>query len=255
MIHNFRGTLRNSHATLQQLMLSSYGAAPAWVPTDLADLEVWFDFSDPTTMFTDAGSTPVVSDGDLIYQINDKSGNGKNASQSTEANRPAYKTNIQNALSMGLGDGSNDCMDFTDLSLVDFYCLAVIKTPASISYDGWVSKSTISFNYLRSNSSEVSYMSGNSNDLALTLAGVLSTSTVHLVEVRRSSNDMKCWVDGVDQTNGTKTDDGSAWEPGMLFTYGYWPGHIGEFLIYSSAISGDDLAVIRAWANAKWSVY
>lgn len=69
-------------------------------PTDISGCKLWYDFSDADTLFTDAGSTKVSSDGDAIYQVNDKSGNDNHAIQSTEGNRPLYKTNIKNSLSV-----------------------------------------------------------------------------------------------------------------------------------------------------------
>lgn len=66
----------------------------------LASLQVWWDFSDATTLFTDAGVTNVTADADLIYQVNDKSGNGYHGVQATAANRPVYKTGIRNSLSV-----------------------------------------------------------------------------------------------------------------------------------------------------------
>ena len=77
-----------------------FGCNPGITPLNISGLQGWYDFSDATTLYTDAGSTLVSSDGDLIYQANDKSGNGNNAVQATEANRPVYKVNIQNGLSI-----------------------------------------------------------------------------------------------------------------------------------------------------------
>ncbi|MBL4757399.1 MAG: hypothetical protein JKY32_07125 [Rhizobiales bacterium] len=50
---------------------------------------VWFDPSDFTTMFTDTGGTTAVTTfGDLVARIDDKSGNGNNATQATSGFRP-----------------------------------------------------------------------------------------------------------------------------------------------------------------------
>lgn len=52
---------------------------------------VWLDPNDITTLFQDtAGTDPVTAPGQTVARINDKSGNGNNATQATAASRPAY---------------------------------------------------------------------------------------------------------------------------------------------------------------------
>ena len=52
---------------------------------------VWYDPSDLTTLFQDtAGTTPVTTPGQTVARINDKSGRGFHATQSTTASRPTY---------------------------------------------------------------------------------------------------------------------------------------------------------------------
>jgi hypothetical protein len=82
-----------------------------FVPTDVSNMIIWIDFSDANYLFTDAGSTKVSSDGDAIYQANDKSGNDYHVVQATAGSRPLYKTNIQNSKSVARFDGSDDWMD------------------------------------------------------------------------------------------------------------------------------------------------
>lgn len=67
-------------------------------PSDITGLLAWYDFSDSSLLFTDAGVTNVSNDGDLIYQANDKSGNGASIKQVNEGNRPQYKLNRQNGI-------------------------------------------------------------------------------------------------------------------------------------------------------------
>lgn len=51
---------------------------------------LWLDGADSSTLFTDAGVTPVTKSGDLIYQWSDKSGNNRHATQATSGNRPTW---------------------------------------------------------------------------------------------------------------------------------------------------------------------
>lgn len=69
---------------------------------------MWLDPSDPSTLFQDtAGTTPVTAAGQSVARINDKSGRGNNATQSTAGSRPTYQID-----STGRGfllfDGSDD---------------------------------------------------------------------------------------------------------------------------------------------------
>ena len=88
-------------------------------PKDLPGLYTWLDFTDPSTLFTDATfSTNVTADADPIAAVRSKSSyNGSSVTQSTLGNRPYYKVNQVNGLSAagwsGSGEGTvNDYMTF-----------------------------------------------------------------------------------------------------------------------------------------------
>jgi len=49
----------------------------SWTPASLPGLQLWVE-NDPTTMFTDAGITPVSASGQTVKQWNDKSGHARN---------------------------------------------------------------------------------------------------------------------------------------------------------------------------------
>jgi hypothetical protein len=72
----------------------------AFSPLSITGLKAWWDFSDATTLYTDAGTTSVSADAQLIYQANDKSGNLNHVSQATSGTRPTYKVAIQNGKSI-----------------------------------------------------------------------------------------------------------------------------------------------------------
>ncbi len=67
------------------------GGGSSFTPADLT-LTGWWDPSDLSTMFQNsAGTTPVVSDGDPVARINDKSGNSRHLFGSS-GQQPLYKT-------------------------------------------------------------------------------------------------------------------------------------------------------------------
>jgi hypothetical protein len=51
---------------------------------------LWLDASQQNTIFTDAGTTPVTTSGQSVYQWNDLSGNNRHAVQATSGNRPTW---------------------------------------------------------------------------------------------------------------------------------------------------------------------
>jgi len=59
-------------------------------PLDLAPTG-WWDFSDPSRMIYESDGPPITSDGQPIYILYDKSGNGKDAGNSNPATEPIYK--------------------------------------------------------------------------------------------------------------------------------------------------------------------
>lgn len=51
---------------------------------------LWLDGRDTATLFTDAGITAITTNGQSVYQWNDKSGSSRNATQATSASRPIW---------------------------------------------------------------------------------------------------------------------------------------------------------------------
>lgn len=76
-----------------------FGAATVpWTPANITTA-LWLDASDATTITTVSGA---------VSQWNDKSGNGRNATQGTAANRPTYTSAGQNGLNVLTFDGTDD---------------------------------------------------------------------------------------------------------------------------------------------------
>lgn len=93
----------------------------SWTPASLfsaGQQGVWYDPSDFSTMFQDTGgATPVTAVGQSVARINDKSGRGNNATQSTAANRPTLQMDLNGNYYLSF-DGSNDSMNTSSASFL-----------------------------------------------------------------------------------------------------------------------------------------
>jgi hypothetical protein len=83
---------------------------------DSGQAGVWYDFSDPFTLFQDAaGTIPVEVVGDPVGRVVDKSGNGNDLVQETDAARPVWSFDpLYNAYGI-LCDGVDDSLASTDV--------------------------------------------------------------------------------------------------------------------------------------------
>jgi hypothetical protein len=83
---------------------------PVSVPTTIAGLQLWLDAADASTLFdATTGGSLVAADG-AVARWEDKSGNGRHATQGTAGSRPARKTAIQDGKDVLRFDGSNDVL-------------------------------------------------------------------------------------------------------------------------------------------------
>lgn len=89
----FMGSTAISRGYLGATEVFASGGA-VFSPADLfsnGEVGAWYDPSDISTMFTDTAGTTPANVGDPVARINDKSGNGFHATQSTAAARPILR--------------------------------------------------------------------------------------------------------------------------------------------------------------------
>ena len=241
-------------------------AVPAWIPTDIAGLALWIDFSDATKLFTDAGTTPVSSDGDAIYQANDKSGNNRHITQSTSGARPAYKTNVQNGLSIARFDGSSDFFSvpnfLTALSIGEVFIVVKIDTdpPANAAQTGlWkIGSDTVATHFPYTDSgvyddfgSTVRKTSGNPT------AALTTPRTYHVIS---KSSLWTSWVNETQHyTTATNTVEftiagtiGKSSDAGNSY---FLDGDIAEIVLYGAELSSADKALVAGYLTGKWAHY
>ena len=80
----------------------------AWTPANITT-SLWLDAGDASTITLNSTT---------VSQWNDKSGNGRNATQGTALQQPTYTSNSQNGYGIISFDGSNDNLDISSTTLI-----------------------------------------------------------------------------------------------------------------------------------------
>jgi hypothetical protein len=223
-------------------------------PTDIVGCKLWLDFSDATTLFTDAGSTQVSSDGDLIYQANDKSGEGNNATQSGDsAYRPTYKVNIQNSLSVARGLTGDRGLNVNLALSQPVTVFIVVKTDGTD--DNHFSDG------LSNTTGRLPLVGVSSGNLAIYAGALLSGSSIstnyQLISAVFNGASSRLYKDGNSQASGnagTQSCTSFAIMRGFNTNQGLL-GDMAEYIIYNSALSDTDRQSVETYLNNKWSIY
>jgi len=79
-----------------------------WTPSGIASA-LWLDAGDASTITLNSTT---------VSQWNDKSGNGRNATQGTALQQPTYTSNSQNGYGIISFDGSNDNLDISSTTVI-----------------------------------------------------------------------------------------------------------------------------------------
>jgi len=251
MRHAFHGTLRISHgtlryalATMQQLLLDGDAV---FSPASIAGLVGWWDFSDISTLYQDASkTTPVASDGDVIGAVQDKSGNGNDFTQGNADLKPLYKTNIQNGLSMGRFDGTDD------------YLYRAAGLNLSQPHETWI----VSKNYHDMDAKywyDRPFMYYSYNYSIRIYSGVYLIGWAHpdpiIFYARYNGVDSEIYVHGSSYSGNAGTGTGDFNFLGKRSSGGPLDGDIGEFYVFDGQMSSADRTLVEAYINDKWSIY
>ena len=238
-------------------LISMMNVAVPFDPSDLSPV-AWYDFSDPTLLFTDAGSTNVSSDADLIYQANDKSVNTNHLIQTTQTKRFLYKTAARNGLSIGRSDGIDDYMQvsFTLTQPTEVWLVFWDDSWSSGSYyfDGATTPNMIL--YQTGTTPELSLYAGSASNIDNPDA---TLSSIHIARSLFSGTSSSITIDNgsaVVGNAGTSSGDGiTIAANGGLGNNWFSSMDVCEVIIFNSAQSAANIANMKTWLNNKWGAY
>jgi hypothetical protein len=226
--------------------------AVAFTPSDLTGLEVWYDPSDISTLWQDsARTTSVTTDADPVGALDDKSGNGRHATQATSGKRPTYKTSQFGSLSALDLDGTDDFLDATvTLSQpLTWFIVTDLDATATQQHliDGNTNRNTV---YVWTDG-DFHFYAGSDVDSALAV-----DTSPHVIVATFNGASSKLWVDGGSGVTGDTSTQGisSLLRIGIESGGSSGPvnGRIGELLGYTQALSTTDIDRAGNYLAAKW---
>lgn len=245
---------------------------PSFVATDISNC-VWWLPPAMTSMFTDhLGFSEVTADGQVVGRWADASGVGNNATQSTAADKPIYKTGIQNGLPMVLFDGTTDNLRANSLAATiagndtAFTFVCVFKKVTNSGADtmigaGVPGSATASYIYVITTGA--TYELRKSDDTATTVgrsAGTANTNA-HCLLCRFNGTTVDAWVDNTQIINNLGLDVGvttpTQFALGMLprnTNTSFFDGYIGEVALWNRALTNTECGTVRTALIGKWAL-
>jgi len=235
-------------------------------PTSFAGLQLWLDASDSNSLYGSVSGGSVVSANGAVQRWQDKSGNGRHATQSGASSSPVRKTSIQNGLDVVRFDGSNDVLNLTK----DFRWtttgthIAVLANPTlanKIWYGFWDGGDNPEI-VLYPETYAGEYYSGNGYLLGTASAGhynAISPCSVRTVTVNNRS--YKSYSDGTLKQSLTLGSAISTNLPSDTHCIGGYPPRgsycaidICELAIYNVVLSDSDLSSLVSALKSKWGI-
>ena len=263
-----------------------------WTPNLISGLQLWLDASDTSTLYNaTVGGSLVTTDGSAVARWQDKSGNGRHATQATANSRPIFKTNIKNGKGVVRFDGTNDRLSIpSSTSLFNFLntssstIFAIVKNSGSTntynfwvfldncgtgggrgSYIGQIGPGAIkSVNHAAFSAANTNCFSNGStasiNQNAFSLVSFYGNPSATPVANRSTG-----YINGGNQfANNTSTAAAGTGNAYRDLTIGgqstgaqqaEWNGDITEILIYNTALTTIQRQAVETYLNSKWALY
>ena len=217
--------------------------AAVWSPFSVPGLQLWLDFSDITKLFQDAARTvPVTADGDVIGGVTDKSAAGRHGAQATTANKPIYKTAIQNGLSVARFD-TNDWLDFSNITLSNYSYFVVWKKNSG---DSVILLETESkYSYLQY---AAAWYVGNKNILV-----AMTVGTFYLKEAIIDATTIYRYTNG--SAHATQARDAAQGIGQLGYSSPSVNGDVAELLAFDAVLSDANRLLLETYINTKWLLW
>lgn len=246
---------------------SIYARARQFDPRTIPGIALWLDASDSSTITIGTG----------VSVWADKSGNGRNATQSTGNNQPTRTVTINGRLALTF-DGTNDSLNFSGVSRTDETMLVVARqrdaaadTANTNRYGALLGAAGTS----RGHTMRSQYQSTPSNFLfdtvfngftigvnraARSVNGARAGDTLGDVPlnvytaVRSASTGIAQFINNQAGGTATTSEAQTLDRIGVGGTSSYWIGEICEILLYSRAITAAERTLATDYLMRRWGI-
>jgi hypothetical protein len=233
-------------------------------PLSISGLQLWLDGADASTLYdATTGGSLVAADG-AVARWEDKSGNGRHATQDTSGNRPSRKAAIQNGLDVLRFDGSNDFFSLSAATTTSSYTSFFVfrRTSAGIhsvslgpatesgNYAAWWFSDNFVYESSRSVIDFTTHGSANTSTGAFALVTTRTGTTS--IATRRNGSTLATVTSGAGVTNpasGSWTAVGRGDNAPTTHN-----GDMCEVILYDSALSDANRALVENYLLAKWAI-
>jgi len=223
------------------------------LPSDIPDLGLWLDGDDEPTITKSANA---------VSQWDDKSGNGRNATQATGAAQPIYTVGGMNGLPILRFDGVDDLLSYDGTFLVgtDYTVTVVEQRRSSVSNNFAFGGTTAFLNrnlhagWL--NSSNIRHAQfGTGYDMSVP-AFTVPIPTYHTY-THNSVSGKVTYENGTQLGSSANTDDLAIYAGAAIcgfLTTVFATLDIGEVIIYDRTLSDEERGKLNQYLSLKWSI-
>lgn len=253
----------------RELQMAAAGAdtgGGGFSPADIADLQLWLDATDASTLFQDtAKTTSASSDNDPVGCWEDKSGNGFDFDQSTSARRPTLDTGTMSLNSLNLvptadsGGGqwleNSTCTDTITLFQVLQYNSnsAGVSFGIGASYNGYFTfNSSLTTNYVAAALSGFRTVGDSYSRIASGNDAIISGDLVNFL---RENGTQYAVNSGYNYTSNANNIGSYIGRRGLsIGDHKPFNGNVGEVIAYERRLSSTEIGQVESYLSDKWSI-
>lgn len=229
-------------------------------PDTIADLALWLDMSDASTLWADTAATTQATS--TVARVDDKSGNNNHAAQGISSSyRPITGTRTINSLNVLDFDGSDDYFTLTSaIGYTNGYTAFIVAEGDDFSGTNekvLISGDTGANFELRVETSPSSYpqiIKRNTGIYAQLASWPVSTPGIISARSHTSGNALE--RDGVGTSNATVTS--YTGDVNLIGRQGnpadYWDGKIAEIIVYDVVLTVAQVNIVLNYLSAKWGI-